>query len=81
MSLQQPNNIKGMGYVLGMGAGLGFVLALPLALCIFLGALVDSKLETKPIILVISVLVGIVLTILNLYKIIIPFLEKRSKKR
>jgi len=80
MSSQQPSNIKSIGYVLGMGTGLGFILALPLAIFIFLGAWIDSKLGIAPIAIVISVLIGIVLTIVNLYKIIMPFLEKRSKK-
>ena len=72
---QKKNNI---GYVLGMGSGLGFVLAFPLVLTILLGVIVDKKLETFPIALIISVLIGIGLTIVDLYRIVIPFLEKRS---
>jgi len=72
---QKKNNI---GYVLGMGSGLGFVLAFPLVLTILLGVMIDKKLETFPIALIISVLIGIGLTIVDLYRIIIPFLEKRS---
>ncbi len=79
MSLPPQKNTN-IGYVLGMGSGLGFVLALPLAVAIFLGVIIDKKLETFPVALIISILVGIGLTIVNLYKIIIPFLEKRSKK-
>ena len=72
---QKKNNI---GYVLGMGSGLGFVLAFPLVLTILLGVMIDKKLETFPIALIISVLIGIGLTIVDLYRIVIPFLEKRS---
>lgn len=79
MSLPPQKNTN-IGYVLGMGSGLGFVLAAPLAIAIFLGVMIDKKLETFPIALIISILIGIGLTIVNLYKIIIPFLEKRSKK-
>jgi F0F1-type ATP synthase assembly protein I len=79
MSLPPQKNTS-IGYVLGMGSGLGFVLAAPLAIMIFLGVMIDKKLETFPIALIISILIGIGLTIVNLYKIIIPFLEKRSKK-
>ncbi|KUK64003.1 MAG: ATPase, F0/V0 complex, subunit C [Parcubacteria bacterium 34_609] len=53
---QKKNNI---GYVLGMGSGLGFVLAFPLVLTILLGVMIDKKLETFPIALIISVLIGI----------------------
>jgi len=40
--------------------------------------MIDKKLETFPIALIVSILIGIGLTIVDLYKIIIPFLEKRS---
>lgn len=79
MSLPPQKNTN-IGYALGMGSGLGFVLAVPLALAIFLGIMIDKKLETFPIALIISVLIGMGLTVISLYKIIIPFLEKRSKK-
>ncbi|KUK49589.1 MAG: hypothetical protein XD75_0420 [Parcubacteria bacterium 33_209] len=79
MSLPPQKNTN-IGYVLGMGSGLGFVLAVPMVVAIFLGVMIDKKLETFPIALIISILVGVGLTIVNLYKIIIPFLEKRSKK-
>ena len=79
MSLPPQKNIN-IRYVLGMSSGLGFLLSIPLAVSIFLGVMIDKKLETFPIALIISVLIGMGLTIVNLYKIIIPFLEKRSKK-
>jgi hypothetical protein len=71
------NNI---GYVLGMGSGIGFLLSFPLALSIFLGAWLDKKLETSPYILITAIFLGLILTVFNLYKIIIPFLEKKSNK-
>lgn len=79
MSLPPQKNTS-IGYVLGMGSGLGFVLAVPMVVAIFLGVMIDKNLKTFPIVLIISVLVGMGLTVVNLYKIIIPFLEKRSKK-
>jgi len=80
MSLQQQKNTNNIGYVLGMGSGIGILLAFPLAISIFLGALIDSKLGTFPWILILAVFIGLFLTLINIYKIIIPFLEKRSKK-
>jgi len=79
MSLPPQKNTN-IGYALGIGSGLGFVLAVPLALAIFLGVMIDKELETFPIALIISVLIGMGLTVISLYKIIIPFLKKRSKK-
>jgi F0F1-type ATP synthase assembly protein I len=67
-----------MGYVLAMGAELGFLIALPLVICVIIGVMIDKKLNTFPWFLLIMVFVGIGLTVIDVYKVIIPFLEKRS---
>jgi F0F1-type ATP synthase assembly protein I len=67
-----------MGYVLAMGGQLGFLIAFPLIVCVIVGVMIDKKLNTFPWFLLIMVLVGIGLTIVDVYKIVIPFLEKRS---
>lgn len=68
-----------MGYVLTMGSELGFLIALPLIVCILIGVMIDRKLDTFPLWLLVMVFVGIALTVVNVYKIVIPFLEKRSE--
>jgi len=61
-----------------LGSELGFLIAFPLIICILLGIYLDKKLNTFPWILLGMVLMGIVLTVVNVYKVVIPFLEKRS---
>jgi F0F1-type ATP synthase assembly protein I len=77
MSLQPQKNIN-LGQVIALGGELGFLIAFPLVACILLGLWIDKKLNTFPLLLVVMLLLGIVLTIVNVYKIVIPFLEKRS---
>jgi F0F1-type ATP synthase assembly protein I len=69
-----------MGYVLAMGGQLGFLIAFPLIICVIVGVMIDKKMNTFPWFLLIMVFVGIGLTIVDVYKIVIPFLEKRSGK-
>jgi F0F1-type ATP synthase assembly protein I len=61
-----------------MGGQLGFLIAFPLIICVILGVVIDKKMNTFPWFLLIMVLAGIGLTIVDVYKIVIPFLEKRS---
>ena len=75
---QQPQKNINMGTVIALGSELGFLIALPLVICILIGVVVDRKLDTFPLWLLVSVFLGIGLTVVNIYKIIIPFLEKRS---
>ncbi len=81
MSSPQPQkSTNSMLYVLGMGSGLGFFLVIPLIVFTFLGVWADEKLNTFPLMIILAVLIGMIVTGFNLYKVIIPFLEKRSKK-
>jgi F0F1-type ATP synthase assembly protein I len=77
MSQQQPKSIN-IGYVLAMGSQLGFLIAFPLIVCVIIGVVIDKKLNTFPWFMLIMVLVGLGLTVVDVYKIVIPFLEKRS---
>ncbi len=77
MSQPQPKNTN-IGYVLSMASQLGVLIAFPLVACILIGVVIDKRLNTFPWFLLLMVLVGIVLTVIDVYKVIIPFLEKRS---
>lgn len=77
-SPQQPQNTnKNFGYALSLGTQLGFMIALPLVICLVIGIFLDKKLDTFPIFLILSVFVGMALTIINIYKSVLPFLEKK----
>ncbi len=80
MSQQQQKNID-IGYVMAMGMQLGLMIALPMVIAVALGIWVDKKLNTFPIFLIVAILAGMGLTVVNVYKVIIPFLEKRSESR
>ncbi|MDD5568958.1 MAG: AtpZ/AtpI family protein [Candidatus Pacebacteria bacterium] len=67
-------------YALGLGTQLGLLIALPLVACLFAGIAVDKKLGTSPLYLIVGILLGAILTVADVYKLILPFLEKRSKK-
>jgi F0F1-type ATP synthase assembly protein I len=79
MSLQQPrqNTNKNFGYALMLGGQLGFMIALPLVICLVIGIVLDKKLDTFPIFLIVFILAGIALTIINIYSSVLPFLEKK----
>lgn len=63
-----------------LGSELGFLIALPLVGCLLFGAFLDKKLNSFPVFILIAVFLGFFITIINIYKLIIPFLEKRSGK-
>jgi len=69
-----------MAHVIAMGSQLGLMIALPLIVCVLIGIMIDRKLNTFPFGLLTSVFAGIVLTVVDVYKIVIPFLEKRSEE-
>ncbi|MFZ2390330.1 MAG: AtpZ/AtpI family protein [Minisyncoccales bacterium] len=78
MSQPQPPKNTNIGYALSMGSQLGFLIAFPLIVCVLIGVIIDKKMNTFPWFILLMVLVGIGLTIIDVYKIVIPFLEKRS---
>jgi F0F1-type ATP synthase assembly protein I len=74
---QQKKDIK-LGSIITLGSELGFLIALPLIICVMIGVVIDKKMNTFPWVMLLMVLVGMALTVVNVYKIVIPFLEKRS---
>ncbi len=82
MSLPLPpsNTKSNFARTLVLGSELGFLIALPLIGCLLFGVFLDKKLNSFPVFILIAVLLGIALTIVSLYKLIIPFLEKGREK-
>jgi F0F1-type ATP synthase assembly protein I len=70
-----------MGYVIAMGSELGFLIAFPLVICVVLGVMIDKKMNTFPWFMLTMIFVGIGLTVIDVYKVVIPFLEKRSASK
>jgi len=65
---------------IGLGSQLGLAIVLPLILCLFLGIFLDKKFNTAPIFLITLVIFSIIVTILDVYYLILPFIEKRSQE-
>jgi len=65
---------------MAMGGQLGFLIAFPLVICVVVGVMIDKKMNTFPWFMLTMILLGIGLTVIDVYKIVIPFLEKRSVK-
>jgi len=74
---QQPNTKTNFPRALVLGSELGFLIALPLTICLIIGILIDKKLNTFPKILILAIIVGIGLTVINVYKLVLPFLDKK----
>jgi F0F1-type ATP synthase assembly protein I len=74
---QQPNTKTNFSRALVLGSELGFLIALPLTICLVIGILIDKKLNTFPKILILAIIVGIGLTVINVYKLVLPFLDKK----
>lgn len=80
MSSTQKNKNTDFKYVIFLGSELGFLIALPLVVCIFLGLFFDQKSGRFPLFTLIFAFLGIVLTIIDVYKLVLPIIEKRSNK-
>lgn len=79
MSSQPQKNTK-FGQVLAVGSELGVLIALPMVVCIISGVYLDKRFGTFPWLLLLFVFLGLVLTVVDVYKLVLPFLEKRTAK-
>ncbi|PIS39286.1 MAG: hypothetical protein COT33_02810 [Candidatus Nealsonbacteria bacterium CG08_land_8_20_14_0_20_38_20] len=76
----QKNNSK-LLYALSLGLELGFLISLPLVFFLILGIFLDKKFQTFPIFLISSIMLGLAATVVNIYYLVLPFLEKRSRDK
>lgn len=67
-------------YAISLGLELGFLIAVPLVLFLFFGVFLDKKFNTSPIFLIILTILSLVTMIFELRFLVLPFLEKRSRK-
>ena len=58
---------------------LGLIISAPLVGFLLLGVWIDRKLETFPLFLILGILAGMATAILVVYKIIIPYLDKKVR--
>ena len=65
-------------YALSLGWQLGFLVALPLLGFILFGYFLDKKFQTLPFLTLIGTILGILITIYDVYYLILPFLKKND---
>lgn len=78
MGMSKKNNFKTF-YALSMAWQLGFLIAIPIGGFIFLGILGDEFFKTQPILLLLSLLIGISITIYEVYHSITPLINDKEK--
>ncbi len=77
----QRNNKGKIIYALSIGTQLGFLIVLPLIGFSMLGLFLDKKLNTFPIFLILGIIVSIMVTFFEAYYLLLPFLEKKVRKK
>jgi len=76
--MSQQDNFKTF-YALSLAWQLGFLIAVPIAGFLFLGLLGDRFFKTEPLFLLIGLLVGITITIYEMYHLLIPLIGEKKK--
>lgn len=77
---QNKDKSNNFFYAVSLGLEMGFLIALPLVIFLILGVFLDKKFETFPFYLISAMILGLVLTFLDVYYFILPFLTKKLKK-
>jgi F0F1-type ATP synthase assembly protein I len=62
-----------------LGLELGFLIAVPLIIFLLGGLWLDKKMQTTPLFLILGLLLNFGITMIEVKKLILPFLEKRSQ--
>ena len=68
---------KNFLYALGLGLELGFLIVIPLIASLIFGLLLDRRLGTFPVLLLLFVFLGLIFTVVNVRYLVLPFLEKK----
>lgn len=68
-------------YAVSLGLELGFFIALPLVFFLFSGIYLDKKFDTMPLFIIVAILLNLVVTVFEIKKMVLPFLEKRSRNK
>jgi F0F1-type ATP synthase assembly protein I len=72
--------VNNMARAMALGLELGFLIAIPLIVFLILGLWLDRKFDTMPLFVIVCLLAGFAAVIIEVKQVILPFLEKRSKK-
>lgn len=75
--MSQKNNFKTF-YALSLAWQLGFLVAIPIGGFLFLGLLGDRFFKTEPFFLILGLLVGIIITVYEVYHLLIPLIKEKN---
>lgn len=67
-------------YALSLAWQLGFLIAVPIGGFLILGFWLDKKFNTSPLSLIIGVILGIVITIYEVYHLLVPLIKNNQEK-
>jgi len=73
------NTRKNLIYALGLGTQFGLMVALTLAAFLLGGVYLDKFLGTKPVFMILGIIMGFAGAGMEVCHVILPFLEKKSK--
>lgn len=74
-------NFREFGKAVGMISQIGISMVVPILLCVWLGSYLDKTLETKPIFLIIFVILGVLAAFRTLYMLTIYKFKKEDEKK
>ena len=75
--MSKKDNFKVL-YALSLAWQLGFLIAIPLAIFLWLGILADRAFETRPLFLILGLLAAIAITAYEVYHWLIPLIKNKK---
>lgn len=76
--MEKKNGFKTF-YALSLAWQLGFLIAVPLGGFIFLGVWGDKFFNTSPFLLIAGIIIGMVVTVYEIYHLLVPLIEKKGE--
>jgi len=76
--MSKKDNFKVL-YALSLAWQLGFLIAVPFAVFLWLGILADKALGTRPLFLILGLFAAIAITAYEVYHWLIPLIKKQKK--
>ena len=76
--MQKKDNFK-LLYAISIAWQLGFIIAIPIGLFLFLGAWADKRFSTQPFFIIAGGAVGILVTVRELRHVLEPFFKKEKE--
>jgi len=72
------NSLKSF-YALSIAWQLGFIIIFPIIGLMFIGFFIDKTLGTKPFFLILSLIIGIIITVYETYHLLLPLIKNKEK--